>query len=167
MVKRSGHAAFITSLAFSPDSRMLVSTDGRQFGVWDVPGRKLLKRPRPVEGCPGIASLAYAADGKLVALGCDNGRTTLWEVNTGQFLDRQLHGGAGEVRFTADGQLQVLDGKGPGARVRQWSRQTLAFIANRTAPRPSAVLRSRSLGAAIDALTNLQVSPTDGKISFK
>ncbi|HYJ87755.1 MAG TPA: hypothetical protein VEW46_16950 [Pyrinomonadaceae bacterium] len=69
----------ITTLAFSPDGKMLASgrTDG-SINLWSVAAQKEVKtisaHPRP------ITSIAFSEDGKTLASAGDNGSVGIWET---------------------------------------------------------------------------------------
>lgn len=78
-----GHSNVVTALAFSPDSRRLVSA-GREgcLRVWDVEHRVL---QAVLPGMPGhVYRIAFSSDGKQLAVGAGGGvelrNTETWEV---------------------------------------------------------------------------------------
>src|SRR5205807_10031478 len=75
-----GHSS-VTALAFTPDSKTLIST-GRidpSVRLWDVAGGKEVAR-LPVETYDG-ASVAVCGRGKTLAVGGDNHVVRLWQLS--------------------------------------------------------------------------------------
>jgi WD40 repeat protein len=74
-----GHAAEVTSLAFSPDGKTLVSGDDKgTIKLWDVTGGKELAS---FTGHAGkVLCLAISADGKVLASGGQDKKIKLWNT---------------------------------------------------------------------------------------
>jgi hypothetical protein len=68
------------SVAFSPDGKILVASDGRSARLWDVAARKVSRRL--AEDAGGSQLLLFAPDGKLLLGGDTDSR--LWDVAKNQ-----------------------------------------------------------------------------------
>jgi WD40 repeat protein len=78
----AGHTGMVPTMAFSPDSRLLVSGGhDRTLRIWDVQGstlRATLREDGPVEG------LAFTPDGRLVAAVSTVNHLAVWDALQGQ-----------------------------------------------------------------------------------
>jgi len=113
------YGARIRTISFSPDSsRMVVTTAGFQWQIWNVPeGRPVI----PVSGTPGIqlsGNSAFSPDGRLVALPDQRG-ALLYDASTGAQVGPRLdhlrrcrlavfsRDGASIVTASSDGQAKL------------------------------------------------------------
>jgi WD40 repeat protein len=99
-----GHSAAVSSVAFSPDGKMLASSAyNKTIKIWEV----LTGRERPTFDAQSEAvfAVAFSPDGKALASGCSDATIRLWEVSTGK-VRAKLKGkdfGANSVAFSPDG----------------------------------------------------------------
>lgn len=104
-VDDAGGRFLVSSVAFSPSSRLLASDSRNRIKLWDVTTGQLL---RTLAGHADlINSVAFSPDGRLLASGSRDDTIKLWEVATGQEV-RTLSGHAGSVNsvaFSPDGRL--------------------------------------------------------------
>jgi len=76
----TGHKGKVTSLAFSPDSRRIVTGSWDEtVREWDVASGKELKSMSWKIG--KISSLSYAPDGTRIAAGSTAGKVIIWDVD--------------------------------------------------------------------------------------
>ena len=108
LVVQTGHSSSVSSVAFSPDGKLLASgSNDNTMKLWDVAtGREL----RTFTGhSRGVNSVAFGPDGKLLASGSDDKTVRLWEAATGHLL-RTLTGHSKSitsVAFSPDGKTLV------------------------------------------------------------
>ncbi len=86
----AGSLGNITSLAFSPDGQTLATVvhlgkDNSEVRFWEIPSLKL-KRLSPFPASRA-GSAAFSSDGKVLAIGLENGKTALCDGVTGRVLE--------------------------------------------------------------------------------
>jgi WD40 repeat protein len=119
-----GHGAPVRSIAFSPDSRRLLTTSVDGIArVWDAAtGARLHDL---IGHASRVLCAVYSPDGKLIASGGDDHNTRIWDAGTFDQVGRL--GGHEDYVYSlawrADSQ-QLISGSGDGT-VRIWDTQPL------------------------------------------
>ncbi|MFO0845749.1 MAG: hypothetical protein U0797_25750 [Gemmataceae bacterium] len=111
-----GIKTYVKDIAISPDGKQLVAVSGTsddhdsgELVLWDYPSGQL--RHRWAAHTEDIGSVAFSADGRLIASGSKYGAVRLWDATTAKLV-RSM---AGEdevtsVAFSPDGRLAVACG---------------------------------------------------------
>jgi WD40 repeat protein len=117
---------FLSDAAFSPDGKLLVALDRDAVQIWDIDGRRRLRR---IAVEPGAWALAPSPDGKVVAT-WDGDMIRVWDAATGEEL-RQIPNkhdpwlasdGTRPLSFSPDGRL--LAALGPDRTLSLWDVTT-------------------------------------------
>lgn len=105
------HGGTVQALAFSPDSRWLVTAPGTQGGlpararIWEVaPGIEVSPGlPHP----EGIIRVRYAPDGRTILTACSDGVARMWDASSHQPKARPMRHDRGieDLEFSPDGRL--------------------------------------------------------------
>ena len=117
---RRRHTDQVTSVAFSPDGRQIVSgSDDQTLRLWDVATGEEV---RQLSGhTDQVTSMAFSPDGRQIVSGNGDQTLRLWDVATGEEV-RQLSGHTGwvtSVAFSPDGR-QIVSGS-DDQTVRLWA----------------------------------------------
>jgi RNA polymerase sigma factor (sigma-70 family) len=93
------HDHSVTSLAFSPDGRLLASASwDMTIGLWNPSTGKEVRR---LKGHDSVRTVLFSPDGRLIASASQDGSLRLWEVATGSEL-RQMKAFATSLAFSPD-----------------------------------------------------------------
>ena len=99
-----GHTDTVSTLAFSPDGKTLVSgSEDDTLRMWDTNTGRMLRK---LSGHSNdVKSMAFSRDGKMIASGGKDASVRLWDTETGRFLPT-LRGHYWEIKgvaISADG----------------------------------------------------------------
>ena len=110
----SGDHAWVRSVAFSPDSRLVATAMANgTIAVWDVARRERVGAP--LAGHDGMVnSVEFSSDGLRLASGGTDSTVVLWDVRNGQRMGDPLRSHAGAVTavaFSPDGEILASAGE--------------------------------------------------------
>jgi hypothetical protein len=118
-----GHTGPVSSVAFSPDGKRLVSgSQDHTLKVWDAQTGQQTLSLKGHTG--GVTSVAFSPDGKRLVSGSDDRTLKVWDAQTGQeTLSLKGHtGGVWSVAFSPDGKR--LASGSTDSTVKVWDAQT-------------------------------------------
>jgi WD40 repeat protein len=114
-----GHTGAVTSAAFSPDGRRVVTASADHLvRVWSSSGHPTVLRGHtaPVE------NVAFSPDGRHVIAGAEDGRALIWNAAGGQAIVLGGHSGEVVAAYSPDGKRAVTGGA--DGIVRIWNAST-------------------------------------------
>ncbi|KAH9944909.1 WD40-repeat-containing domain protein [Amylocystis lapponica] len=120
-----GHTSGITSVAFSPDGKQIVSGSRDQtIRIWNAAtGESIMQ---PLQGhTSGITSVAFSPDGKQIVSGSWDRTIRIWNAATGESIMQPLQGHTDmitSVAFSPDGK-QIVSGS-YNKTIRIWDAAT-------------------------------------------
>jgi WD40 repeat protein len=106
--KLTGHLGGVISIAFSPDSKRVVTTSiDRSARVWNLERMSLVAK---LEGHTGaVRSATFSPDGQRIATTSEDGTARVWEATTGHLL--AVLAGYSDVKSPIEGVLFDRDGR--------------------------------------------------------
>lgn len=131
-VIRTGHSRVVSSIAMSPDGKMIASgSNDTTVRLWNVKTGEHLHTF--AEGNRGVRSVAFSPDGETLASSSDAVR--LWNVNTGRLLHTLRKGdyffGGYSIAFSPNGKIiastfehGTMEGNLPWDGIHFWDVQT-------------------------------------------
>jgi WD40 repeat protein len=133
----------VTSLAFSPDGKVLVSGSGEKVGnksaglvtLWEVPTGRERVTLRGHDGW--VNSVAFSPDGKTIASASADQTIKLWDAASGKerLTLRGHRGGVNSVAFSPDGKtIASGGGSGQDGEVKLWDAGTGKELATLRGP---------------------------------
>ncbi|KAG5651693.1 hypothetical protein H0H81_007805 [Sphagnurus paluster] len=98
-----GHTSLVTSVAFSPDGKHIVSgSDDKSVQVWDAATGNEMKELRGHTSL--VISVAFSPDGKHIVSGSHDQSLQVWDASTGKELELKGHTSlVTSVAFSPDG----------------------------------------------------------------
>jgi len=130
----AGHTHGVTSVAFSPDGRLLLTgSDDDTARLWETSRGKALATLQGYTG--GVKGVAFSPDGRLVLTRSSDDTVRLWETSRGKAL-ATLQGhtsSVSSVAFSPDGRLVLTGSWDRTARLWETSRgKALATLQGHT-----------------------------------
>jgi WD40 repeat protein/serine/threonine protein kinase/energy-coupling factor transporter ATP-binding protein EcfA2 len=121
----------IYDLALSPDNRYLVAVPGiGPSYLYDLETGQLQRTFEVCDEC-NAWSVAYAPDGKYIAIGYRDGKITLWDATTGliihELLGHETNRGIEDLAFSPDSKYLVSASLDTTARL--WNVETAELLA--------------------------------------
>ena len=120
-----GHAANVSSAAFSPDGRRIVTaSDDHTVRLWDAKTGKPIGEPLRARA-DLVTSATFSPDGKRIVTGSADNTARLWDAETGRPIGEPLKGHAATVSsaaFSPDGKRIVTGSADNTARL--WDAET-------------------------------------------
>jgi len=121
---RVDHNVKVHSIAFSPDSKIVLGADTDAVRLWDIASSNKIDQ----FGVPNtdILSAALSPDGRYVLTGSSDGVARLRELNTTNVVHKyQTSNDVRAVAFSSDGKFVLTGGGGPDDwTVRRWGTET-------------------------------------------
>ncbi len=127
-IARVNHDGGVTSVAFSPDGKYVVSgsTDGAAR-VWDTASSIEIARMNHDDS---VTSVAFSPDGKYVISGSVDHTARVWDAATGQEIARITHDGTvNTVIFSSDGRYVASGSEGGNLALQVWEAATGKTVA--------------------------------------
>jgi WD40 repeat protein/uncharacterized caspase-like protein len=85
-----GHPSLVSVIAFSPDSRTVLTCSNSSARLWEVATGKELRK---LDGhTNSVRTAAFSPDGKTVLTGGEDLTVRIWDATTGQSISRLSHG---------------------------------------------------------------------------
>lgn len=120
-----GHTSIVNSLAFSPDSKKLLSGGGDSDAIlWDVAEAKLLHRLHGHRS--DVYAVAFTPDSARAVTGSYDKTLRLWNVADGALL-KEMTGHAEKIHALTVSRNGVIASGDEGGEIRLWDARTGAF----------------------------------------
>jgi WD40 repeat protein len=113
--KLEGHHGSVMTVAFSPDSRRVVTGSfDNSVIVWDAETGLPISRPMRHRG-PFWNAVSFSKDGRTVVTGCDDATARIWDVATSRPIGPRLpHDAALRTAVFAENDRQIITGTSIG-----------------------------------------------------
>jgi len=127
-IARGTYEFYVSTVAFSSDSKYVVSGGDTTARVWEATTGKEIAR---MSHDASVSSVAFSSDGKYVVSGSNDKTARVWEAATGKEIARMTHDSyVNAVALSPDGKYVVSGSDDKTARV--WEMTTGKEIARMT-----------------------------------